>query len=97
MQGRKEYEEKLNESIKLFDESLNALRKGDPQQDIIKPSNKKIAEQLNKVHEIWVKLKPLYEKEKPTTKELALIIKMNPILLKEMNKMVSMAEAEREY
>jgi len=97
IQGKKEYAKKLKNSIKLFDDSLNALINGDPKQNIIKPTNKKIKEQLQKVKDIWVKLKPLYEKEKPTTKELAFIIKMNPVLLSQMNKMVEMAEREREY
>jgi len=97
VQGKKEYISKLKGTIKLFDDSLNALINGDSKEEIIKPSNKKIKEQLEKVADIWSKLKPIYEKEKPTTKELALIIKMNPLLLYEMNKMVSMAEGEREY
>ncbi len=97
VQGKKEYISKLKGTIKLFDDSLNSLINGNSKEGIIKPSNKKIKEQLDKVAKIWSKLKPLYEKEKPTTKELVLIIKMNPLLLQEMNKMVSMAEAEREY
>ena len=97
VQGKKEYISKLKDTIKLFDDSLNALINGDSKKDIIRPSNKKIKEQLEKVANIWSKLKPIYDKEKPTTKELALIIKMNPLLLYEMNKMVSMAEGEREY
>ncbi len=97
VQGKKEYISKLKGSIKLFDNSLNALINGNSKENIIKPSNRKIKEQLEKVAKIWLKLKPLYEKENPTTKELATIIKMNPLLLQEMNNMVSMAEGEREY
>jgi len=97
LQGKKEYAQKLQNSIKLFDDSLNALINGDPKQNIVKPTNKKIKEQLKKVNDIWQKLKPLYLKENPTKKELAYIIKMNPLLLSEMNKMVEMTESQREY
>jgi len=97
LQGKKEYIKKLNSTIKLFDDSLKWLIDGNTQENIIKPSNIKIKEQLDKVAKIWSQIKPLYEKEKPTTKELALIIKTNPILLSEINRMVNMAETEREY
>lgn len=97
VQGKKEYRDKLKATIKLFDDSLTALINGDVKKDIIKPTNKQIKGQLTKVANIWSKLKPLYEKEKPTTKELAIIIKQNPILLFEMNKMVNLSETQREY
>lgn len=95
--GQQEYGHKLDTTIKLFDDSLTALIHGDANQSIVKPSNKEIKAQLLKVLDIWKPLKPLYEKEKPTTKELAMIIKQNPILLAEMNKMVNMAETTVEY
>ncbi|MCK4441175.1 MAG: type IV pili methyl-accepting chemotaxis transducer N-terminal domain-containing protein [Sulfurovaceae bacterium] len=97
VQGKKEYSDKLKGTIKLFDDSLNTLINGDSKKGIIKPSNKHIKEQLIKVAHIWSKLKPLYEKEKSTTKELAVIIKQNPILLFEMDNMVKLAENQREY
>jgi hypothetical protein len=40
---------------------------------------------------------PLYLKNKNTAKELAVIISKNPVLLKEMNAMVLLAEKEVEY
>jgi len=95
--GDKEYSNKLQKTIKLFDDSLSALIKGDSKQMIVKPTNKTIKKQLAKVAKIWKKLKPLYEKPKPTPKELATIIRQNPILLSEMNKMVKMSEVEIEY
>jgi len=97
IQGKKEYKDKLKGTIKLFDDSLKALINGDEKQKIIKPTNQQVRKQLTKVANIWSKLKPLYEKEKVTPKELALIIKENPILLSEMNKMVNISEAQREY
>jgi len=97
IQGKKEYKDKLKKTIKLFDNSLKTLINGDEKQKIIKPSNQQIREQLTKVSNIWSKLKPLYEKEKLTTKELAIIIKENPKLLYKMNKMVQLAESQREY
>jgi hypothetical protein len=97
IQGKKEYISKLKETIKLFDDSLDILINGDPKEGIIKPSNLKIKKELNKISDIWYKLKPLYEKENPTKKELGIIIKYNPVLLSEINKMVEMAEVEMEY
>jgi hypothetical protein len=95
--GKKGYSAKLKKTIKLFDDSLNALINGDEKQTIVKPANKKIKKQLAIVDGIWKRLKPLYEKAKPSTKELKTIIKQNPILLAEMNKMVKMSEVEIEY
>jgi len=95
--GDKEYSDKLQKTIKLFDNSLNALINGNSKQMIVKPTDKTIKKQLEKVAKIWKKLKPLYEKPKPTPKELATIIKENPILLSQMNKMVKMSEVEIEY
>jgi hypothetical protein len=91
------YSAKLEKTVKLFDDSLNALINGDKKQSIVKPTNKKIKKQLATVEGIWKKLKPLYEKPKLTTKELKTIIKQNPTLLAEMNKMVKMSEVEIEY
>jgi len=95
--GEKEYSDKLQKTIKLFNDSLSALINGDSKQMIVKPTNKTIKKQLAKVAKIWKKLKPLYAKSKPTPKELAIIIKENPILLSDMNKMVKMSEVEIEY
>ncbi|NEW61066.1 hypothetical protein GSY74_07200 [Sulfurovum sp. bin170] len=95
--GKSEYSAKLEKTIKLFDDSLNALINGDKEQTIVKPTSKKIKEQLATVEGIWKTLKPLYIKPKPSTKELKIIIKQNPILLAEMNKMVKMSEVEIEY
>ena len=92
-----EYKEKLNKTIELFDSSLKLLITGDAQNGIVKPTNKKIKDQLEKITSIWEKLKPLYLKENPSSEEMATIIKQNPQLLFEINKMVSMAENEMEY
>jgi hypothetical protein len=96
-QGAKEYGNKLKKTIKLFDDSLNALIHGDGKQMIVKPSNPKIIGQLKKVATIWSELKPLYEKYKLSQAELNRIIEENPILLSEMDKMVKMSEVEIEY
>jgi len=97
VKGEKGYSSKLQKSINLFDSSLKALINGDSSQTIVKPTNKRIKEQLEKVAIIWKKLKPLYQKKRNSTKELVIIINENPILLSQMNKMVKMAEVEIEY
>ncbi len=97
LKGDKKYAKQLKETIALFDSSLTTIMKGDKSQNISKPTNDKIIKQLKVVSDIWSKLKPLYEKDKNSAKELATIISQNPILLKEMNAMVQMAEREVEY
>ncbi len=93
----KGYEQKLKETVQLFDKSLLALINGDDTQNITKPTSKEIKEQLQKVADIWGKLKPLYEEPKSNVKSLKFIILNNTKLLKEMNKMVYMATDATEY
>jgi len=97
IQGEDEYKKKLKNTIELFDSSLKNLTNGNLKENILKPTNEKIIKQLAVVNRIWNKLKPLYKKDKLTKNELNRIIKENPILLREMDKMVKMAEVEMEY
>ena len=97
VKGEEKYGAKLKETMNLFDDSLTLLIKGDSKKMISKPSNEKIIAQLKVVSKLWSELKPLYEKKKNSTIELATIITKNPLLLKEMNRMVKMAEKEVEY
>jgi len=97
LKGKKEYASKMKKTIELFDTSLTTLIKGDKTKHIPKPTNEKIVKQLKVVSKLWEELKPLYEKQKDSPKELALIISKNPTLLKEMNAMVQLAEKELEY
>jgi len=97
LRGDKAIRKDLLKTIKLFDDSLKALILGDTSKMITKATNPKIIKQLAVVEELWKRLKPLYEKEKNTTKELAMIIAKNTVLLKEMNSMVKMSEVEVEY
>jgi hypothetical protein len=97
VQGDQSFEKKLENTVKLFDDSLTTLQKGDKAQDIGKVTNEKIIKQLKVVATMWSELKPLYLKKKNTAKELAVIISKNPVLLKEMNAMVLLAEKEVEY
>lgn len=97
IQGKKEYINRLNSSIKLFNDSLNSLIGGNSRENIIKPTNRKIEKQLDKIYKIWSKLKPLYRKDKLSPKDLEIIIEDNPKLLSEIDSMVEMAQKEREY
>ena len=97
LKGKSEYKDKMHKTITLFDTSLKNLIEGNKDENIPNPSNQKIIKQLKVVSTLWSKLKPLYEKEKNSVKELALIITKNTLLLKEMNAMVQMAEKEVEY
>jgi hypothetical protein len=97
VKGKKENSKELTKTMKLFDDSLDALINGSVKEKISKPSNPKIINQLAVVKKLWDELKPLYNNRKPTAKELAIIIQKNPILLKEMNKVVTLVETETEY
>ncbi|HHH19508.1 MAG TPA: hypothetical protein ENK86_03205 [Campylobacterales bacterium] len=97
VKGEAAYQEKLTKTIQLFDASLTMLMEGDPKGSIVKPTDKAIKEQLTKVDGLWQELKPLYNKENVDSKELAVIIQKNPVLLAEMHKMVNMAETVTDY
>jgi hypothetical protein len=97
LRGSKEAKDDLLKTIKLFDESLTALILGNKEKMITKATNPKITKQLAVVEALWKRLKPLYEKEKNSSKEMAFIITKNTVLLKEMNSMVKMSEVEVEY
>ena len=95
--GVSSYGAKLQATVELFDNSLSNLIQGNQELKIPKTSNDKIKKQLERVQTIWSKLKPLYLKEKISKSELDYIIKENPTLLSEMNRMVGMAESAKEY
>lgn len=97
LRGYKEVRNELVKTIKLFDESLTALIVGNKAKMITKATNPKITKQLALVETLWKRLKPLYEKERNSSKEIAFIITKNTVLLKEMNSMVKMSEVEVEY
>jgi len=64
---------------------------------IVKPSNKKIKKQLEKVAKLWDELKPLYLKKRLNQKELAKLVKENPILLAKMHKAVTLSAEAIDY
>ncbi len=90
-------QKKIDKTINLFETSLFALLNGDKKIKVIPVSNKSIKQQLIKVKKLWEKLKPLYKKSSLKSSELATIIKLNPTLLKEMNKAVHMSELSIDY
>ncbi len=91
------YQTKLKNSVILFNDSLNNLIKGSHKLGIPKVTNEKIKKQLLYVYSIWNKMKPFYVKNSLTKKELVLLLKANPILLKEMNKTVKLIEQSTDY
>ena len=92
-----ENEKNLKKSVKLFDNSLEALIKGDANLKIVKPSNKNIKKQLQKVAKMWKTLKPLYLKDDIDIDELNKIVEQNPKLLSQMNKVVSLSVDVADY
>jgi len=93
----KSYKKKLKKTIKLFEDSQNVLINGSKLYQLPKATNPKIKEQLVKVTTLWHKIMPFYNKNGLSKKELVLLLKINPILLKEANKAVSLIENSTEY
>jgi len=93
----KSYKKKLKETIKLFEDSQNVLINGSKLYQLPKATNPKIKKQLVKVATLWHKIMPFYNKNSISKKELVLLLKVNPILLKEANKAVSLIENSTEY
>ncbi len=92
----KKAKEKMKKTMNLFETSLNNLINGSKELGLPKVTNLKIKKQLLKVKLIWSKLKPLYNKEL-SGKRLNLLLRANPILLKEMNKAVYMIDESTDY
>jgi len=91
------YKDKLNQTVKLFDDSLKVLINGSKLYGLPKVTNPKIKAQLLKVTKLWKKIMPFYHKNSLSKKELVLLLKVNPILLKEANKAVTLIENSTEY
>ncbi len=89
--------DEVKKSVNIFDNSLNALIDGSNKMQLPKVTNETIKKQLIKVKAMWQKIKPFYSKEKLSNKELTLLLKVNPILLKEMNRAVSIIENSTDY
>ena len=95
--GKKEYKPKLKETVSLFADTLKVLINGSKLYMLPKCTNPKIKKQLIKVSNLWKKIMPFYNKNSLSKKELVLLLKVNPILLNEMNKAVHLIEISTEY
>ena len=95
--GQKEYKPKLKESVELFNNTLKVLINGSKLYMLPKCTNPIIKKQLVKVSNLWQKIMPFYNKNDLSKKELVLLLKVNPILLNEMNKAVHLIETSTEY
>ncbi len=95
--GQKEYKPKLKESVELFNNTLKVLINGSKLYMLPKCTNPIIKKQLIKVFNLWQKIMPFYNKNDLSKKELVLLLKVNPILLNEMNKAVHLIETSTEY
>jgi len=95
--GKNSYKPKLKETVNLFNDTLKVLINGSKLYMLPKCTNPKIKKQLIKVSNLWKKIMPFYNKNSLSKKELVLLLKVNPILLNEMNKAVHMIEISTEY
>ena len=88
---------RLVESTKLYSLILKTLQEGNNQLKIPKVTNFTIKRELKKIDNLWSKVKPIYLKDNPTKKDLKLILAVNPILLKKMDKTVKLITKATEY
>ena len=95
--GKNKAKESMQKSIALFDKSLNGLINGSKEFKLPKATNKSIKEQLGKVSKLWSKIEIIYRQKKIPKKEMQLLLKVNPILLKELNKSVKIIEKSTDY
>ena len=91
------YNNLYRKTMSEFETSLNGLINGDSKLYLPKVTNPKIKTQLVKVQKLWFKIKPIFARESKKKKDLKLLLSVNPILLKEMNKAVELIESETEY
>ncbi len=89
--------ERVGKTTSKFKSSLDALLTGSNSLKLPKVTNSSIKKELKKVDKLWQKIEPLYKRERLTQKELALLLKVNPILLKQMDKTVSLIEETTDY
>lgn len=84
----------LEETLVLFQNSLDAIRNGLPAMGIAPPPTEEIKAQLDIVAEIWMGLDTIYKKviagETPTDEEIGFVSSESLHLLDEMNKAVQM-------
>ena len=95
--NNKKAKESMNKTIELFSNSLDGLINGSNAMGLPKATNPKIKKQLLKVKNIWQKIEPFYKKSNLSKKELVLLLKANPILLKEMDRGVKIIEQSTDY
>ena len=85
----------LRETATLFDRTLTGLIAGDTDLELPACTNTEISAQLEVVKGIWAQFKPAIERGysgKVGTEDIANVANLNPKLLAEMNKAVSMFE-----
>ncbi len=95
--NKNQNQQKLKDTVKLFEDSLNALMYGDKSLGLIKPTNKTIKDAYNDIKRIWMELKPMYEKESLSIKDLVKLNRKNLKLLKMMDRAVKLSEKARDY
>ncbi|MEM6689073.1 MAG: type IV pili methyl-accepting chemotaxis transducer N-terminal domain-containing protein [Planctomycetota bacterium] len=86
----------LNKTTTLFESTLTGLRDGDASVGLPATENPRIVKQLDKVQEMYLELKPLFDKVSQggvlSADDMTLLAENNLPLLKEMNKAVKMYE-----
>jgi len=95
--GEKSRIKQLNKSIKLFDDSLNAIIHGDKTLNIVAPENETMKKQLRQIKAHWKILRPQMEKDITSKSELRKLILGFHTLLKESNEAVQISTKVIEY
>jgi hypothetical protein len=91
------YKGRYKESMHLFKRNLDGLIDGSKELRLPKATNKAIREQLLKIRKMWSKIEPIFVSKKVDKASLKVLLSVNPKLLKETDKLVSIIENSTEY
>lgn len=97
LSNNQEYKKRLNHSIDEFDMALTLLEDGNKKRHLPQVSNPKLLEKISVIKSLWKEVKPLYQQENLTNKELSKLIRKSSLLLLESNIHVKLIELELEY
>ena len=94
---QKSAKESMKKTLKLYSLILNILQNGNNKIKIPKVTNFEIKKRLNKLEELWSKVKPIYQKKSINQKDIKTILIANNILLKKANEIVKLITITTDY
>jgi hypothetical protein len=91
------YKGRYKESMELFKRNLDGLIEGNKELGLPKATNKAIREQLLKIRKMWSKIEPIFASQKVDKASLKVLLSVNPKLLKQMDKAVTLIQNATDY